>query len=99
MSEAKIGEKNHFYGKSHSKEMKNKISETRKGGNNPKAKKVVCGNKIFSCLKDCAKYYDIKYETMKSWIKGYCNMPEKFIKLGLRWATNEDLSMFKNVEG
>ena len=46
MSESHKGCKNHFYGKTHSEEVKRKMSEHRKGrykfGNHPQAKPIMC---------------------------------------------------------
>ena len=77
----------------HSEESKQKISEARKGkygkGKHPRAKRVICENIIFDCIKDCAEYYDIKYSTMKNWLSGKDYMPEKFLKMGLRYLDKE----------
>jgi len=70
----------------HSDEAKQKISLHNK---NNMAKKVICDNVIFDCLKDCAKYYDVVYGTFQSWIKNYNGMPQKFIDLGLRYVDDE----------
>ena len=70
-----------------SEESKNKCRESCKGkyvkGKNPSAKKVICENKIFDCIKDCAEYYDIKYTTMKSWLNHNHNMPKEWHDKGL----------------
>lgn len=85
----KCGELNNFYGKKHTKRTKEKIRKNRLGkynlGNHPNAKKVVCENKIFSCLKSCAEWYNINYSTMHSWINNINPMPNKFIQKGLKW--------------
>ena len=55
------GENNPMYGKNHTEEAKQKMSEKRKGKNNPMAKKVICitTGKIFDCIKDAEKHYNI----------------------------------------
>lgn len=50
-----------------------------------KFKKVICDNVIFDSIKNCAEYYGIKVGTMSCWLVGQNSMPQKFIKLGLRY--------------
>lgn len=50
---------------------------------------VLCGGEHFKTIKECAKYYEIKYTTMCSWIKGRCEMPQKFKDLCLAYYTEE----------
>lgn len=83
---------NHFnYGKHHSTETKEKIGRTRlergigKGANNPSARKVICDNMIFGCIKECANYYNTNYSTFKCYINGSRPMPKKFKDLGLMY--------------
>ena len=89
-------------GKVHSKEFKEKISKVTIGGNNPRAKRVFCDEKIFLCIKDCAEFYDVKRQTMSTWLNGTRTMPQKFRDLGLRWATEEDINTYpiynKNIK-
>ena len=68
MSEAKIGSKNHFYGKHHTEEIRKIMSEKHRdcsGGNNPSAKKVyqfdLKYNYIqnFACATDAERYLGI----------------------------------------
>lgn len=61
---------------------------------NPKMKKIYCDNIIFISMKKCSEYYKINYNTMKSWLQGVNNMPQKFKDLGLRWATEEDINTY-----
>ena len=56
----------------------------------PTRRKVICDNKIFNTIKECSEYYSINYNTLKGYLNGYCNMPDKFKKLGLKF-TNENL--------
>lgn len=46
---------------------------------------ICCEDKIFSNLKECAIYYDVKYTTMNGWMNGSRKMPEKFHVMGLRY--------------
>lgn len=61
MSESHKGEKNHFYGKTHSEAQKRKWSLERKGKykneNHPRAKSVLCveTGKVYSCVKVAAE--------------------------------------------
>ncbi len=50
------GEKNGMYGKHHTEEARKKMSEKRKGGNNPAARCVICldTGKVYSCIKEAA---------------------------------------------
>ena len=48
-------------------------------------KKVICNGKIFDSINKCAKYYNITTSVMGEWLKQKCNMPQKFIDLGLRY--------------
>ena len=105
ISEAKKGERNSFYGKHHTEETKQRISEKLKklkgGGKNPNAKKVLCDELIFSCIKECAEFYDIPVSTMKAWLTGRNKMRDNFVELGLRYATEEDIlryPTYKNIK-
>ena len=102
ISKKMTGENNHFYGKKHSEESKNKMSYVKKGkysnGDNPSAKKVVCDKKIFNCIKECAEYYGESYGCISRWLRGINKMPQKFIDLGLRYATEEDVKMLNKIE-
>ena len=102
MSEAKkgkyVGEKNPMYGKHHSEETKNKMSEAMKGKNHPKAKKVYCNGMIFSTVTQCSKFYKVNCRTMNYWLNEKVKRPSelysKFIELGLRFATEEDINTY-----
>lgn len=66
MSEKKIGkyngENNPHWGKHHTEEAKQRLSQMRKGGNNPKAKKVYCKelDMFFDTIKEAQDYVGIK---------------------------------------
>lgn len=59
--------------------------DKNKGKNNHNSKKVKCGDMIFECALDCAKYYQIKKNTMYAWLSGVNNMPQKFKELNLSY--------------
>ena len=64
-----------------------------KGGNNGRARKVYCNGMIFGCIKECAEHYKINKNTMGNWLTGINKMPQRFVVLGLRYATEEDLKL------
>ena len=71
------------------------------GDNN--SKKIFCNNIIFDSIVKCAEYYNVNPTTMGAWLNPNCigRIPQKFINLGLRYATNEDVlkyPSYKNVK-
>lgn len=60
------GEKNSFYGKRHTEEAKAKISETRIGAKNWRAKKVLCveTNVVYPCVKDAYRETGIHFSSI-----------------------------------
>lgn len=54
-------------------------------GHNPRAKKVICEGKIFSCISECADFYGVSKSTMRSWVNGNNNMPLEWIEKGLNY--------------
>ena len=88
ISESLLREKNPFYGKTHTEETKKKMRENHadiKGGKNPKAKKVICEGVVYDCLKDCAEFYGINYDTMKWWLSKRGKVRQDFIEKGLKY--------------
>lgn len=61
------------------------VQESLARGKNPRARKVVCENVVFDCVKDCADYYGVVFTTMFNWLCRYKSMPNKFIEMGLRF--------------
>lgn len=61
-------------------------TEVNKGGRNGRARKIICDNTPFNCIKDCAEFYDINYSTMKSWLQNKRITPKRFADMGLRYA-------------
>lgn len=49
-------------------------------------KAVICGSRTFNTITDCANHFGIPMTTMRNWLKGLCQMPQKFQDLGLRYA-------------
>ena len=98
LSEARKGEKHPMYNKHHSEETRKKMREAKKGKytgeNNPNAKKVLCNGQIFTTAKECAKFYNVNYSTMRSWLQGKRKTPSEFIELELRYATQEDINTY-----
>ena len=79
-------------GKGLSSETKNKIGEANTGAKNGSAKRVICENMEFGCIKDCAIYYNINPNTMRDWLKGKRGMRKDFIEKGLRYKERGDIN-------
>jgi len=73
-------------GKKMSEESKIKNSISKKGGNNPRAKKVICTktNKIWKCIRECALELNIKPLTLCRNLNGTCQN-----KTTIRYYTDE----------
>lgn len=50
-----------------------------------KYKLVICENKLFNSIKECANYYNINQSTMQRWLKGDNEMPQEFKDKGLKY--------------
>jgi hypothetical protein len=61
------------------------MSESQKGSGNSAARKVICDNKIYGCILECADYYGIGYSRMKAWLRGQNAMPQEWIDKGLKY--------------
>lgn len=61
------------------------MSESQKGSSNSAARKVICDNKIYGCILECADYYGIGYSRMKAWLRGQNAMPQEWIDKGLKY--------------
>mgnify|MGYP002351077276 FL=1 len=53
--------------------------------NNICSKKVVCDDKVYNSIKECAEYYGIEPSTMSSWLRGDRKMSDDFTKLNLQY--------------
>jgi len=106
------GEKDHMYGKHHSEETKKKLSEAHKGKSIPEktrkkmskshkgknsmfSKPVICNNLYFYSVSACSECYK---KELKHYLNGRCKMPQQYIDLGLRYATEEDLEKYPTYE-
>lgn len=99
ISEQKSGEKHHMWGKHHTEDAKRRISETLKTKKIKQAKGVVCDGTFYPRMTLCAKFYNEKHQTMSTWLNGKRKMPQKYIDLGLRWATKEEIEeYYKNIK-
>ena len=62
------------------------MSEKYTGENNWASKSVICDEMYFSCIKDCAKYYNEDEKNMSNWLSGYRNIPQKYYDLKLHYS-------------
>ncbi len=80
----KWGELNNFYGRKHSLETREKISQQRKG--NPQyPKKVICEGIIFNSIAECARFYHIGKSTIRRYLLDFDLMPDHFKEKGLKF--------------
>ena len=81
-------------GKHHTLKSKQQMSESHKNifdiKKHPKAKMVICNNKIYDCITYCANDYDINPKTMQAWLKGTNNMPKFFKEMNLSYYVEEE---------
>lgn len=61
------------------------MSESQKGSSNSAARKVICDNKIYGCILECADHYGVGYSRMKAWLHGQNAMPQEWIDKGLKY--------------
>lgn len=67
------GKDNYFYDKHYS------------GGENPRALPVICEEKYFSCVLDCAQFYEANPVMLRRWLKSG-KLPKQWVEKGLRYA-------------
>lgn len=48
-------------------------------------KKVLCEDKEFESVKECAKYYNLVYSTLANWLNGSNPTPQEWIEKGLKY--------------
>ena len=60
----------------------------KSGGDNVKAKKVICEGIVYGSIAECAAFYNINPQTMRSWFwKNGNKMPLCFQEKGLKLLT------------
>lgn len=59
----RVGEKNPFYGKKHTEEIKKRLSEFR-------GTKVECDGIIFNSIKECAEYANVNPSSLRRYLRG-----------------------------
>lgn len=79
LSKAMKGNKNRA-GKKNSKKQ---LEATAKA----KSKPVVARNMTFASVREAANHFGVKYRTFARWLTGERKMPQKYIELGLRYAS------------
>ena len=57
-------------------ETRNKMSSKRKLGNNPAARKVYVGDKIFGTIKEAAEYLGVPVKNFSRWLNGSRGLPK-----------------------
>lgn len=102
MSIAHSGERNHFYGKKHSEKSCQKMSKTRmtmyKGGDNPRARKVICGGIQFGTMKECARHLGVCRTSIHNWLHGKNKMPKEYEHLKIRFAKDDAKCMTRQKQ-
>lgn len=82
----RFGENNPFFGKSHTKETRLKISEKMSNGNHHKAKKIGDNTgRIWNTVKECAEELDVNRKHLSSMINGKEKFNKKIQHLGLHY--------------
>lgn len=61
----------------HSEETKRLIGEKAKG-RKQKTKKIICEGVLYESIKECAEYYGVNSNTLKSWANGTSHMPQEW---------------------
>lgn len=87
-----FGEDNPMWGKHHSEKTKKKMSEVHydcNGGKNPRARKVFYKGIIYSCIKECAKAYNVSYFAMMNYLNGKTKNMKNFDTDTLKYYDKE----------
>ena len=84
------GENNPFYGHKHSQEAVDKMREKAICRLSPNRKTVICDNKNFNSISECATFYGVPMPTMGEWLIGRRGMPQQFYELGLNTVPSSD---------
>lgn len=76
------GENHPMFNKNHTQKSKEMMSANRigkcKGKNNHHSRKVYCDGIIFSCIRECSEYLQVKYQTLVSWLSGQNSIPKEY---------------------
>lgn len=59
---------------------------------------VICEGKVFDCMRDCDRYYNLPKGTVSNWVNKRCKMPQDFINKGLS-LYQEKMYFYKIVQG
>lgn len=76
------GEKNPMYGRTHTKEARERISKLN-------GKKVYCDGIVFNTCKECAKYFNICYQTLSKVLTGMVSIPKTWCIKTVYYLDNE----------
>jgi len=81
LSNNRMGNRNPFYGKKHSKESKEKISKRDysmvSGINNIHSKQVIVNGVLFDTVREASKFLNIHDNTLRDYLKGRTKLPDK----------------------
>lgn len=72
-----------------SEENRNNFRNANIGGKSHFARKTICDGIVFDCAKDCAKYFNISYSSIKDWLSRKNKMPYEWYERGLRYYDME----------
>lgn len=64
---------------------KNRIHNITKARTGVYKQPIICENHLFSSIMECAKFYNIKQNTMNCWLCGHFQMPQEWIDKGLQY--------------
>lgn len=62
--------------------------------NDDRCVKVVVNYTMYNSIVQCAKEYGVHRESIRKWLSGKRRMPQKYIDLGLRYATQEEIDEY-----
>ena len=67
-----MGDKNHFYGKKHTSESKNKMSKSSSGSSNPRSKYVYCYelDQVFGSTREAEREIGVSYRSIVNCANG-----------------------------
>lgn len=93
------GKGNPRFGAILTEETKNKISQALTGrkhpefskGNNPMARKVCCGEKVFNSIVECAEFLGFAVDTVQNWLSGKNKPPQYIVDMGFGYYGEEKI--------